>query len=118
MNKILLGCIPLAALAAIGSASAADLPVKARPPLVAPFTWTGCYIGGFVGYQTGHSKHRSDNPNGTTSVVIAPDPSKPTTVSFIAGEQLVPGSTGDITPRFTEAEIAAARATRARDEQR
>jgi len=49
MKKILLGCIPLAALASIGCATAADLPVKARPPLVAPFTWTGCYIGGFVG---------------------------------------------------------------------
>src|SRR5262249_10237361 len=48
MNKLLLGCIPLAALAAIGSASAADLPVKA-PPMVAPFTWSGCYVGVYIG---------------------------------------------------------------------
>jgi outer membrane immunogenic protein len=49
MKKLLLGYFSLAALAAIGSAHAADLPVKARPPVVAPFSWTGCYLGGYVG---------------------------------------------------------------------
>jgi outer membrane immunogenic protein len=49
MKKLLLGCVPFAALAAIGSVNAADLPVKARPPVVAPFSWTGCYIGGYIG---------------------------------------------------------------------
>ncbi|MTW17934.1 outer membrane beta-barrel protein [Rhodoplanes serenus] len=45
----------VAALGMIGAASAADLsarmPVKAPPaPMVVPaFSWTGCYIGGFVG---------------------------------------------------------------------
>ncbi|MDC7789558.1 porin family protein [Rhodoplanes sp. TEM] len=50
MKTILLGTV--AALAIAGTASAADLrmPVKAPPPVVAPvFSWTGCYIGGFVG---------------------------------------------------------------------
>jgi outer membrane immunogenic protein len=51
--------IVLAAAAAsvllIGAASAADMAVKARPaPIPAPgFTWTGCYIGGNVGYARG-----------------------------------------------------------------
>jgi outer membrane immunogenic protein len=34
--------------APLGVASAADLPVKAKP-VVPPFSWTGFYIGGFVG---------------------------------------------------------------------
>jgi len=49
MKKLLLGCVPLAALAAIGSATAADLPVRKAPPVVPAFSWTGCYLGGYVG---------------------------------------------------------------------
>jgi outer membrane immunogenic protein len=48
-RKLLLGAV-LAALTA-GSATAADMAVKARP-VVAPapvFTWTGCYIGAHAG---------------------------------------------------------------------
>jgi outer membrane immunogenic protein len=40
--------------AAIGSAQAADMPVKA-PVYVAPFTWTGIYLGINAGYGTGNS---------------------------------------------------------------
>ncbi len=40
-----------AAVASLGSASAADMPLKAPPP--APFSWTGCYIGGNVGGGVG-----------------------------------------------------------------
>jgi outer membrane immunogenic protein len=39
-------------LGAIGAASAADMPVKARPappPVVAVYNWTGFYIGGHLG---------------------------------------------------------------------
>src|SRR5262249_45704316 len=53
MRKLLVGTAVLA-LAASGSAFAADIPVKApRAPIVAPviYTWTGCYIGGHVGYH-------------------------------------------------------------------
>ncbi|CAL8973684.1 hypothetical protein RHODGE_RHODGE_00883 [Rhodoplanes serenus] len=51
MKKILLATV--AAVGMVGAASAADLsarmPVKA-PPVIAPvFSWTGCYVGGFVG---------------------------------------------------------------------
>jgi outer membrane immunogenic protein len=49
MKQLLLGCVPLAALAAMGSATAADLPVRKAPPVVPAFSWTGCYLGGYVG---------------------------------------------------------------------
>jgi len=38
------------------SASAADMPVKARPaPAVAAFSWSSCYVGGNVGWKSGRS---------------------------------------------------------------
>jgi outer membrane immunogenic protein len=33
-----------------GGAMAADLPLKAPPPYVAPFSWTGCYVGAHWGW--------------------------------------------------------------------
>ena len=51
MKKLLVASIALLALNTGGSASAADMPVKARPaPPPAVYSWTGCYGGGFVGY--------------------------------------------------------------------
>jgi len=57
MKKLLLATTALVAFAGIGSASAADLPVKAPPmaPVAAPvFSWTGFYIGGHLGYGWQH----------------------------------------------------------------
>jgi len=50
MKRALLVGLSLVAFSAV-QASAADLPVKARPmaPVVTAFNWTGCYIGGNVG---------------------------------------------------------------------
>src|SRR4051794_37074921 len=46
--------VALLSFAAVGSAAAADMPIKARPapPMVAS-TWTGAYAGINVGYGTG-----------------------------------------------------------------
>ena len=57
MKKLILGSVALTALAVASPAVAADLP--ARMPVKAPvlppiaYTWTGCYVGGNVGYGWG-----------------------------------------------------------------
>jgi len=38
---------------------AADMPIKARPPVVAAYSWTGCYVGSTVGGGWGDSKQTS-----------------------------------------------------------
>jgi outer membrane immunogenic protein len=58
MNKFMVGSTALIALAAAGSAGAADLPVKAPPMVAAPvFSWTGCYIGVHAGYGWGQNRN-------------------------------------------------------------
>jgi outer membrane immunogenic protein len=66
MRKLLLAS---SALVFAGSAFAADMrmPVKAPPPVAAPFSWNGCYAGAQVGYGWGQ-KEFSDPQLG------APDP--------------------------------------------
>jgi outer membrane immunogenic protein len=54
MNKLLISGMALAAMIA-GPAMAADMPVKAPPP-VPVFSWTGCYIGGQIGYGWGRAR--------------------------------------------------------------
>jgi outer membrane immunogenic protein len=53
-------CLPAAFIAAISAivpgqiASAADMPLKAPPPVAAFYNWTGFYVGGNLGYSVGH----------------------------------------------------------------
>ena len=59
MNKLLIATTAAVALATVGTAGAADLPMKA-PPMVAAapiYTWTGCYISGGVGYGMFDQEH-------------------------------------------------------------
>jgi outer membrane immunogenic protein len=61
MKKFLLGSVALAALGIGAPAIAADMGV--RPVAAAPvFSWTGCHLGGLVGYGWGH-----DNGYNTTA---------------------------------------------------
>jgi outer membrane immunogenic protein len=62
MKKLLCAGAMLASFAAIQSASAADLALKAPPP--APiYSWTGFYLGANVGYSWGKAKSVYDDPN-------------------------------------------------------
>ncbi|HEX2653225.1 MAG TPA: outer membrane protein [Xanthobacteraceae bacterium] len=82
MKKLLLSTTALIAFA--GAAHSADMPVKAPmyPPVV-PYSWTGCYIGGNVGY--GWANVHSTI---TVSVVPTPDPTSPTVNGVIGGAQI------------------------------
>jgi len=64
MMRILLGGVGISALliaAPLGTANAADMPLKA-PPIVAPaFSWTGCYIGAHAGYGWGRNTNEFGN---------------------------------------------------------
>src|ERR1700733_13825301 len=77
MRLLLLASASVAALFIAGQASAADLAVKARPMMVpAPvYSWTGCYVGGHVGWGWGHQRHNQavafSGSSGGTSVANA-----------------------------------------------
>ena len=94
MKKLLVASIALLALNPGGSASAADMPVKARPALPpAVYSWTGCYGGGFVGYGWGKSQHRSLDPRqfpGFESIAL----------ELESSESSFRPVAGDITPSF------------------
>jgi outer membrane immunogenic protein len=64
MKKQLLMGAAIGALAAVNPALAADLPVKApvRVPVVAAYNWTGCYVGGNIGYSWGRARGDINTP--------------------------------------------------------
>ncbi len=57
----MLSGVALVALAAASPALAADLPLKAPPPAVAAWGWSGFYIGGHGGYGWGHDAQTDFN---------------------------------------------------------
>jgi outer membrane immunogenic protein len=94
MRKLLLGSA--FALAATAGAFAADMPVKAPPPVVAPvWSWTGFYVGANVGYSWGRwdSAHTPFITNLTNGPVVTPvviDPlvtTSPTGNGWLGGVQ-------------------------------
>lgn len=78
-----LGIIGAALLVAIiaGAARAADLPLNAPPPIAAPWSWTGFYIGGNIGGALEYSTLQ--DPFGPVSFG-----DKVTTSAFIGGGQV------------------------------
>ena len=54
MRKLSFATAAALAVTIAGSACAADLPLKAGPPIAARFSWTGCYLGGHLGGGFSH----------------------------------------------------------------
>jgi outer membrane immunogenic protein len=96
MKKLLISAGLLAMAAAMQPASAADLrpPVlKAPPPVVETWSWTGFYLGGNGGYSWGRSKTTIDYYSTTTGLSIVPPAGSITSDKFnmnggIAGGQI------------------------------
>jgi outer membrane immunogenic protein len=81
MKKLLLASVAVGALAAAGSAKAGDLPMPAYPPpppgypyapppppSPPPFSWSGCYVGGHVGW--GWSRTTFQDANVSSSLLL------------------------------------------------
>jgi len=70
MKKALLAGVACIVIMAVASANAADLgrPVYTVPPPILPFTWTGCYIGGNIGWGRGGDTVSAPNLAATTGV--------------------------------------------------
>ena len=73
MKKFLLGSAALAALGIGAPAIAADMPVR---PVAAPpaFSWTGCHIGGLVGYGWSGSTDGYTTTGASTTISATPVP--------------------------------------------
>jgi outer membrane immunogenic protein len=56
MKKLLIGSVALAAASLGGPALAADMPLKAPPPVIV-YNWTGCYLGLSIGTNYGRARH-------------------------------------------------------------
>jgi outer membrane immunogenic protein len=80
-RKLFLICATAAAIGAVSSVQAADMPLKAPPPPPPPpFSWTGFYIGGNLGAAWG-ARHVNDTFTGL-------DFSRSSDGVFIGGGQL------------------------------
>jgi outer membrane immunogenic protein len=70
MKRLVLSAALLAALAS--SATAADMPVKARPVAIdPPYSWTGFYVGGNIGYSWGNADVTASFFNNVTGALLA-----------------------------------------------
>jgi outer membrane immunogenic protein len=69
MGAIMIRIGLLVAVVSIGAAqaSAADMPVKAPPRVAAPYSWSGLYAGGNVGYRWGRVDSDASLPIGSQS---------------------------------------------------
>lgn len=71
MKRLVVGLLSAVALAAISSAQAADMPVKAMPvkaPIAPVWSWTGFYVGANGGYSWGNWDNSGLASNSTPKV--------------------------------------------------
>jgi outer membrane immunogenic protein len=72
MKNLILASVAVGGLAMTSFAQAADLPIYTKaPPIVAPWSWAGFYIGGNAGYSWGRASTDFDEAGSSTSVVTA-----------------------------------------------
>jgi outer membrane immunogenic protein len=71
MKKLLFTGVALGVLMAADFSMAADMPVYLKAPPVAPWSWTGFYLGGNVGYSWGRASTDFTETSTITSVVTA-----------------------------------------------
>jgi outer membrane immunogenic protein len=82
MKKILAAALAASTLTGFGAAQAADMPLKA-PPLEIPFSWTGWYVGGNVGWLHGNADY--------DPVCPTLNPNCPVLFPFFAFNDFIPG---------------------------
>jgi len=80
-------------LGGLGSASAADMALKARPaPIVAVYSWTGCYVGGNIGGKWARTGDVVNIPAATgvggATAASSLDLGSATSDTFIGGGQI------------------------------
>jgi outer membrane immunogenic protein len=89
MKRMLFAAAGMVALvAAMQPVAAADMPVKARPPAVAVFSWTGSYIGGNVGYSWGRSDTTAQFFDNTSGTLISTSSAEFDLNGWVAGGQI------------------------------
>lgn len=81
MKRLLAASVALIAFA-VGPAGAADMPLKAPPPVVAAYDWSGFYIGLNGGYSWGRSSTGITFFNSATGVPIVPPAGSITSANF------------------------------------
>jgi outer membrane immunogenic protein len=87
VKKLFLAATAVIGLAAINTASAADLALKAPPP--APvYSWTGFYIGANVGYSWGRARSLYNDPNFPNNDAPALNPLSQRLDGVIGGGQI------------------------------
>jgi outer membrane immunogenic protein len=85
MKTLLASVVGLGALAAV-PATAADMPLKAPPPVVV-YNWTGCYLGLSIGTNYGRS-------SGYETTAATQRPNSPTTLGLVGAVGPVTDSMG------------------------
>jgi outer membrane immunogenic protein len=74
-SRIALAVASALLVGSAGAAIAADMPLKAPPPPVPVYNWTGCYVGINAGWKGGRFRDSADTPAGTAVIPgLAPTP--------------------------------------------
>ncbi len=87
MRNLSVAMVVLGALAAATPVAAADIALKAPPP-VAPYNWTGFYVGGNIGYSWGNANSNFNNAFGFLGLPDVPISTSQRLDGLIGGGQI------------------------------